>query len=90
MDPSRRYQWIATTDIGFAFDGETNAVFSGWWCREAIPSWVWKIEARVGAMTSETIDISLIRMFIEGPEVSLKGSPTVSPVTEALCGSDFL
>src|SRR5690606_9795053 len=48
------------------------------------------IAARVGAITNATIDMSLIRMFIEGPEVSLKGSPTVSPVTEALCGSDFL
>lgn len=48
------------------------------------------ITAMVGAITSATIDISLIRMFIEGPEVSLNGSPTVSPVTDALCGSDFL
>ena len=37
-----------------------------------------------GAITSDTIDISLIRMFIDGPEVSLNGSPTVSPVTDAL------
>ena len=29
-------------------------------------------------------------MFIEGPEVSLKGSPTVSPVTAALCASEPL
>ncbi|MNV68035.1 hypothetical protein D3C71_1608640 [compost metagenome] len=43
-----------------------------------------------GAITRETIDISLMRIFIDGPEVSLNGSPTVSPVTEALCGSDFL
>ena len=43
-----------------------------------------KMPARVGAITSETIDISLMRIFIEGPEVSLKGSPTVSPVTDAL------
>src|SRR5881394_1346451 len=43
-----------------------------------------------GAMISETIDISLMRMFIDGPDVSLKGSPTVSPVTDALCGSDPL
>src|SRR5688500_9409031 len=46
--------------------------------------------ASVGAITSDTMDISLIRIFIDGPEVSLNGSPTVSPVTEALCGSDFL
>src|ERR1700742_1347171 len=45
---------------------------------------------RCGAITSETIDINLIRIFIDGPEVSLNGSPTVSPVTDALCGSDFL
>lgn len=32
----------------------------------------------------ETILISLIRMFKLGPEVSLKGSPTVSPTTVAL------
>ena len=29
-------------------------------------------------------------MFIDGPEVSLKGSPTVSPVTDALWASDPL
>ncbi len=33
--------------------------------------------------------ISLIRMFKDGPEVSLRGSPTVSPMTAALCCSDF-
>ena len=37
------------------------------------------------ANTMETIDSSLMRMLIEGPEVSLKGSPTVSPTTAALC-----
>ena len=36
-----------------------------------------------GANTKETIAISLIRMFIDGPVVSLKGSPTVSPTTAA-------
>jgi hypothetical protein len=35
-------------------------------------------------MTSETTDISLIKIFNEGPDVSLKGSPTVSPTTAAL------
>jgi hypothetical protein len=34
--------------------------------------------------------ISLIRMFREGPEVSLSGSPTVSPITAALCASEPL
>ncbi len=34
--------------------------------------------------TSDKIDISFIRMFKLGPEVSLRGSPTVSPITAAL------
>ncbi|CAI8309888.1 MAG: Uncharacterised protein [Flavobacteriia bacterium] len=41
-------------------------------------------------MISATIEVNLMRMFIDGPEVSLNGSPTVSPVTEALWGSDPL
>merc|ERR1712032_1751302 len=32
-----------------------------------------------GAIVKETMDISLMRMLRAGPEVSLKGSPTVSP-----------
>ncbi len=39
------------------------------------------------AMTMDTMLISLMRMFRLGPEVSLKGSPTVSPTTVALCTS---
>jgi hypothetical protein len=42
------------------------------------------------AMINDTIEVSLIRMFMDGPEVSLKGSPTVSPITVALCGLEFL
>ena len=34
--------------------------------------------------TREVIADSLIKMFIEGPDVSFNGSPTVSPVTAAL------
>ena len=41
-----------------------------------------------GTSTSVIVDSSLIRMCMEGPAVSLQGSPTVSPVTEALCASD--
>ena len=37
-----------------------------------------------GAITSPTKHVNLIRMFMDGPDVSLKGSPTVSPVTAAL------
>ena len=40
--------------------------------------------------TMETVEHSLIRMFREGPEVSLKGSPTVSPTTAALWQSEPL
>ena len=41
-------------------------------------------------MTIDTIDMSLIRMFSDGPEVSLNGSPTVSPTTVALWASEPL
>ena len=34
-----------------------------------------------GTNTSDTIDINLIKIFNEGPDVSLNGSPTVSPTT---------
>ena len=40
--------------------------------------------AMSGAITRATTLMSLTRMFNEGPAVSLKGSPTVSPTTEAL------
>ena len=40
--------------------------------------------------TRLVIAISLIRMFIDGPLVSFKGSPTVSPITDALCASECL
>ena len=43
----------------------------------------WYVTVRP-AITILTIDISLIRMFNEGPDVSLNGSPTVSPTTVAL------
>lgn len=36
------------------------------------------------AKTMETIDKSLIKILTDGPEVSLNGSPTVSPTTAAL------
>ena len=43
-----------------------------------------------GASTKLTTLISLMRMFMAGPLVSLNGSPTVSPTTAALCGSEPL
>jgi len=39
---------------------------------------------RAPAKIRLTMVMSLIRMLIEGPEVSLKGSPTVSPTTAAV------
>jgi len=41
-------------------------------------------------MTMETMLMSLMRMFSEGPEVSLKGSPTVSHTMVALWAGEFL
>ena len=42
------------------------------------------------AKISDTIVITLMRMFIAGPDVSLNGSPTVSPTTPALWASEPL
>ena len=42
------------------------------------------------AITMLTIDISLMRMLSDGPEVSLKGSPTVSPTIQALWANEPL
>lgn len=48
--------------------------------------WAWK----KGAKTRDSTAISLMRMFRDGPEVSFSGSPTVSPMTAALCASEPL
>ena len=37
-----------------------------------------------GASTKATTDISFSKILSDGPDVSLKGSPTVSPTTAAL------
>jgi hypothetical protein len=42
------------------------------------------------AKTTDTTEMSLMRMFRLGPEVSLNGSPTVSPTTVALWSSEPL
>ena len=36
----------------------------------------------------DTRDMTVMRVFKEGPAVSLNGSPTVSPTTDALCASE--
>jgi hypothetical protein len=38
--------------------------------------------------TNEMMAINFIKMLSAGPDVSFKGSPTVSPQTDALCVSD--
>mmetsp|Transcript_28782 Transcript_28782/g.71748 ORF Transcript_28782/g.71748 Transcript_28782/m.71748 type:complete len:220 (-) Transcript_28782:1806-2465(-) len=43
--------------------------------------------ANSGATVRETMDINLMRMLRAGPDVSLNGSPTVSPTTQAFCCS---
>ena len=43
-----------------------------------------------GAISNATKFITLINGLIAGPAVSLKGSPTVSPITVALCASEPL
>lgn len=40
------------------------------------------------AKTSEKIALSFTKIFSEGPDVSFRGSPTVSPITAALCTSE--
>ena len=49
-----------------------------------MPPWV----AKNGAKTRDSTAMSLIKMLSDGPDVSLSGSPIVSPITAALCGSD--
>src|SRR5690606_32588061 len=49
-------------------------------CIGAAASSAW-MRANHGASTRATMLISLIRMFMDGPAVSLNGSPTVSPTT---------
>jgi len=44
---------------------------------------VLEYQFKSGAITKLTIAITLINIFIDGPEVSLNGSPTVSPTTTA-------
>lgn len=41
-----------------------------------------------GVKTRDKMAESLTKMLREGPEVSLSGSPTVSPITAALCSSE--
>jgi len=46
--------------------------------------------ANESAKTNDTIAINFINIFIDGPDVSFNGSPTVSPTTAYLYDSVFL
>jgi len=46
------------------------------------------LAAKNGANTSDSTAINLIKILSDGPDVSFKGSPTVSPITAALWASD--
>lgn len=46
--------------------------------------------AKKGAKTRDSTAMSLIRILREGPDVSFRGSPMVSPITAALWGSEPL
>jgi hypothetical protein len=48
------------------------------------------IDMKKSANTTEMIAISFITMLSAGPDVSLRGSPTVSPTTAPACAADFL
>jgi len=48
----------------------------------------YEFQINSGAKTTATIAISLIKILSAGPAVSLNGSPTVSPVTAAMCAGE--
>ena len=62
--------------------------FGKWICYSMkIPSAFWIIGENLtitGVNTTATMLMSFTRMFSDGPDVSLQGSPTVSPMTAAL------
>src|SRR5699024_2622072 len=60
-----------------------TVVVEQWW------SSYWPIDSS-GMISSATMLMILISGLTAGPAVSLYGSPTVSPVTAALCASEFL
>merc|ERR1712051_980575 len=52
------------------------------------PPWAFEKLAIALPNTRLMMAVNFMTMFKAGPEVSFKGSPTVSPVTEFLCASD--
>ena len=54
-----------------------------------MPLWPLLMARKSGAQTTEMIAISFMTMLRAGPEVSLRGSPTVSPTTADLKIWDF-
>ena len=82
---------LLPTQIGFFLLGHYLLFFGGFsaWLKgrtyELNPPYLKIVLETINdANTMETMDISLIRILSEGPDVSLKGSPTVSPTILAL------
>lgn len=74
----------------FQFRTGGNAIWDVAFCKKATSQINYNtppIDRNNGANTNDTIVINLIRIFMDGPDVSLNGSPTVSPTTAALCAS---
>ena len=63
---------IVSSDKGYIYEGSFQVV-------------ILCICENLLANTREIIAISFIKMFKAGPDVSFRGSPTVSPTTAALC-----
>ena len=72
--PRRDIEIVMAGHVIFALE-DIQKESSGYRYRKAIVS---------PAITMLTIDISLMRMLSDGPEVSLNGSPTVSPTMVSL------
>src|SRR5690606_16672214 len=91
IEPNRTHQFNQSFTTFKSFNPSSRTIsFFTWVSLSCFEVYSPSSNASSGAMTRATTDISLRRIFSEGPEVSLKGSPTVSPTTAALWGSDFL
>jgi hypothetical protein len=83
--------WQELFDIVHGRSGDRILLMCAWCCPfyrylKSRPPWV----AKKGANTRDSTAMSLMRMLRDGPEVSFRGSPMVSPITAALWQSDPL
>ncbi len=75
--------WGVSPRVSLKKGDQGHARCPGGWLQMGWARWLRPQDYSRGAITRLTIAITLMRMFMEGPEVSLKGSPTVSPTTAA-------